>query len=165
MEQPAGTAAGPSSSKNQPLPRSTFMQSLTFRRDSKVEGGQTESPRGPLGLTNLYAPKEDAVADLIFVHGLNGGSYSTWTHGEDSSKFWPKLWLSNDVAFKDVRISTFGYSSGVDKESVLNIADFSRLLLSAIHDSPTIPREKAVSSDPCLSLTRNKTTSNLSRCR
>ena len=117
-----------------------------FRFDLR-ESDNGEAPNGPLGLSTLYQPPGNGptAADLVFVHGLNGGSSSTWTKGDVSTHFWPKQWLPSDEAFHDVRIHTFGYSSGIGKESILNIPDFSRALLSAIHDSPTIPREERVS--------------------
>lgn len=117
-----------------------------FRFDSR-DSNSREAPSGPLGLTTLYQPPGDGpvAADLVFVHGLNGGSRSTWTKGDASTHFWPKQWLPSDEAFNDVRIHTFGYSAAIIKESILNIPDFSRALLSAIHDAPTIPREEKVS--------------------
>lgn len=115
-----------------------------IRKETKPSN-QTEPPKGRFGLTTLHDPPGSApVADLIFVHGLNGGSQSTWTKGDDSN-FWPKIWLPSDDAFADIRIHTFGYHSGLSKESVLNIQDFSRSLLGAIHDAPSIPRDQKVS--------------------
>jgi hypothetical protein len=40
--------------------------------------------KGPLGLNTLHDPL-DAIADLIFVHGLGGGSQSTWTESRNGS--------------------------------------------------------------------------------
>ena len=33
---------------------------------------------------------------VIFVHGLGGHAYNTWTYGKQSDKFWP-LWLAREV--------------------------------------------------------------------
>ena len=33
------------------------------------------------------------TADLVFVHGLGGGSCSTWMNGTDAAGFWP-LWVA-----------------------------------------------------------------------
>jgi hypothetical protein len=127
--------------------RSLLNRALTLRRDSR-DTEQDEPPKGPLGLTCLYLPPTSpAIVDLIFVHGLNGGSQSTWTHGRDLSHYWPKTWLPRDEAFKDARIHTFGYSSAWGQESILDLADFSRSLLAAIHDAPEIPRTGQVSAD------------------
>lgn len=123
----------------------TFFGSI-IRRDTKSSPiDPIDSAKGDFGLTTLYnPPDEEPVADLIFVHGLNGGSHSTWTKG-DESNFWPKTWLPRDEAFKAARIHTFGYHSGLSRESVLNIQDFARAFLGAIHDAPSIPQGTKVS--------------------
>ena len=71
---------------------------------------------------------------MIFVHGLDGGSVSTGTYGKD---FWPRDWLPQDRAFHDVRIHTFGYSTGLGSQSILQVTDSADLLLKAL--SMTIP--------------------------
>ncbi|KAH9909403.1 hypothetical protein F4778DRAFT_229652 [Xylariomycetidae sp. FL2044] len=120
----------------------SFLGSI-IRKETKLSKGK-DSPKGIYGLTTLHEPPAGLpVADLIFVHGLNGGSHSTWTKGNESN-FWPSSWLPYDDAFTDVRIHTFGYHSSVSRESVLNIKDFSRSLLGAIYDSPSIPRKQHV---------------------
>lgn len=96
--------------------------------------------KGPLGLTTLFEPPSSAIADLIFVHGLGGGSRSTWTKSSDPALFWPQEWLPQDAEFQDVRIHTFGYDSNWLKESNLNIHDFAKSLLGSIHDCPRIPK-------------------------
>jgi hypothetical protein len=106
--------------------------------------GLIKSTKGPIGLTTVYNPPDDIVVDLIFVHGVNGGSQSTWTKNGDPSLFWPQEWLPKDQAFHDVRIHTFGYASAISQGSVLNIPDFARSLLYSIHDSPVILRESKV---------------------
>lgn len=110
-----------------------------IRRESRDQD-QSESPAGPLGLTTLHEPDGEVVVDLIFVHGLRGGSQSTWTKDGDPSLFWPRAWLAKDEAFRDVRIQTFGYASALSRESVLNIPDFARSLLYSIHDTSGISR-------------------------
>lgn len=124
---------------------SFFSRSL-IRRDARTEE-DSEGPKGAIGLTTLYDPGPDAVVDLIFVHGLNGGSQSTWTKNGDPSLFWLREWLPKDEAFRDVRIHTFGYASGLSRESVLNVPDFARSLLGSIHDCPNIQH----TNDVCLS--------------
>jgi hypothetical protein len=100
----------------------------------------------PLGLTTLYEPAPEAdVADLIFVHGLRGGSYKTWTKSNNASLFWPKEWLPQDEAFERSRIHSFGYDSNWGKGSTLRILDFSRALLGAMIDCPSIPHDSKVS--------------------
>ncbi|KAI1842336.1 hypothetical protein JX266_011504 [Neoarthrinium moseri] len=117
------------------------------RRDTQTSDSQESNvhAKGPLGLTTVYEPDDaNAVADLVFVHGLNGGSKSTWSKGGDASLFWPGEFLPRD-GFRDVRIHTFGYSSGVSRDSVLNIYDFARSLLAAVQDAPTMTRSPQVS--------------------
>lgn len=112
-------------------------------------GGEThkaEDTIGPLGLNTLYEPPSSASADLIFVHGLGGGSRKTWTKPNDRSTYWPKEWLPNDEAIRDVRIHSFGYDSNWGKKSNLGIHDFANALLSSILHSPSIPQDTKVCS-------------------
>lgn len=118
--------------------RSFFSRTLTKRDASR---GLIEDPKGPFGLNTLYIPIENAVADLIFVHGLGGGSRSTWTKSGDPSLYWPQEWLPNDAGFRDVRIHSFGYNSNWDKESNLNLHDFAKSLLGSMQDCPLIPKD------------------------
>lgn len=122
--------------------RSMFSRALS-RRDSNLD--VTDDLKGSLGLSTLYIPSGDAVADLVFVHGLGGGSRSTWTKSGDPSLYWPQLWLPEDVGFQDVRIHVFGYDSNWNKESTLNIHDFAKSLLNSLQDCPNIPRFSQVS--------------------
>jgi hypothetical protein len=108
-------------------------------------GGEAPSPEdklGPLGLNTLFVPADGfANADLIFVHGLGGGSQKTWTKSGDPSLFWPKEWLPVDEALQDVRIHSFGYDSDWGKRSILSIHDFANGLLNSILDCPSIPQD------------------------
>lgn len=123
----------------------SFFTRNIMRRDTTDENNSEGGPKGLIGLTTLYDPNLEVAVDLVFVHGLNGGSQSTWTKNEDQSLFWPREWLPKDYAFRDVRIHTFGYASGLNHRSVLNIPDIARSLLYSIHDSPTIARQENVS--------------------
>ena len=79
---------------------------------SRQRNETTEDIRGPLGLGDpLSIPDQEPVADIIFIHGLGGGSRKTWSYGPEQSLFWPKEWLQRDSEFKDVRIHSFGYDS------------------------------------------------------
>ena len=103
--------------------------------------------RGPLGLTPLYSPSEPVV-DLIFIHGLRGGSRKTWSKSEHPFHFWPEEWLSRDPDFRAVRIHTFGYQSdwAERRESILNIHDFAQNLLGELKDSRLLRKDADVSS-------------------
>jgi hypothetical protein len=101
---------------------------------------------GPYGLNLLYAPPVPLL-NFIFVHGLRGGSRKTWSKTSNSLSYWPKEWLPRDPAFKNVRIFSFGYNSdwGDRKDSVLNIHDFGKSLLSEIRNSTEIMEDSGVS--------------------
>lgn len=113
-------------------------RTFTSRTRRSPSREPAEDVKGPLGLTTLYDPPEHAITDLVFVHGLGGGSRSTWAKDVDS--FWPQDWLPEDDAFQQVRIHTFGYNSSWDKSSTLNIHDFAKSLLGSLYDCPQIPR-------------------------
>ncbi|KAL4767251.1 Alpha/Beta hydrolase protein [Aspergillus nidulans var. acristatus] len=51
--------------------------------------------------------------DVVFVHGLDGDSVSTWTKDET---FWPRDLLPKSPFYQDARIFTFGYN----REAFLN---------------------------------------------
>ena len=116
----------------------SFLSRTLRGRDSGSIDSSSEDGRGPLGLTTLFSPQDEVIADLIFVHGLGGGSRSTWSKSPDQSLFWPQEWLPQDTGFKDVRIHSFGYNSNWDKESTLNIHDFAKSLLGSIQDCPAM---------------------------
>ncbi|KAF3766098.1 hypothetical protein M406DRAFT_290452 [Cryphonectria parasitica EP155] len=120
--------------------KSFLSRALTRRGASGYD--EVTAPKGPLGLTTLHdpGPEHAAVADIVFVHGLNGGSHSTWSKGSKSSHFWPGTWLPLDNAFHDVRIHTFGYPSAIGTSSILNVHDFARSLLGAVKDAPSMNR-------------------------
>lgn len=125
--------------------RSFLTRTLTLHTQ-EVENGSHGS-KGPLGLTTVHdpGPHRAVVANIIFVHGLNGGSQSTWSEGNKPSNFWPKAWLSTDDVFhQDVRVHSFGYPSGLSRESILNVRDFAKSLLAAMKDSPVISRDDEV---------------------
>ncbi|KAI9781443.1 MAG: hypothetical protein M1839_006037 [Geoglossum umbratile] len=65
--------------------------------------------KGVYGLKKCHDPG-DAVADIVFVHGLTGNRESTWTD-KSSGVFWPAHLLKNDVP--KTRIVTFGYDADV----------------------------------------------------
>ena len=120
-----------------------FLSRTLTRRDTR--GHSSEDGKGPFGLNTLFDPENAAIADLVFVHGLSGGSKSTWTKSNDPSLYWPKEWLPHDPAFEEVRIHSFGYNSNWGDESILNVHDFAKALLRSMQDCPVIPRKTNVS--------------------
>lgn len=61
------------------------------------------------GLQRIHTPTETIAADVVFVHGLNGDSQTTWK-GE-SDVFWPRELLANDL--KKCSIWTYTYDSNI----------------------------------------------------
>ncbi|KAK1829368.1 hypothetical protein QBC39DRAFT_311254 [Podospora conica] len=135
----------------------SFLSRKLARRPAEGEHQtQHDDPKGPLGLTTLFEPPDPAVpvtADVVFVHGLNGGSQSTWSKDNRTSHFWPKEWLPLDDAFDGVRIHSFGYPSGLARESVLNVRDFASSLLAAVKDSPSM--NKRTNNAPLIFITHS----------
>ena len=123
--------------------RSLFGRSFT--RSGTNNRNTSGDAKGPFGLNTLFCPAKNAIADLIFVHGLRGGSRSTWTKSSNPELYWPQVWLPEDDSFRGVRIHSFGYDSNWDKESTLNIHDFAKALLGSIQDCPSIPVDSTVS--------------------
>ncbi|KAK4213297.1 het-eN, partial [Rhypophila decipiens] len=62
------------------------------------------------GLRVLYKP-QDSAGDIIFIHGLSGNSYNTWT--SHKGVYWPTQLLSLD--FPNVRVMSFGYDADVTR--------------------------------------------------
>ena len=57
---------------------------------------------------------EDRKADVIFVHGLGGDAFETWTHPDDTDAFWPK-WLGED--FPEVGVWSLGYAASPSRHA------------------------------------------------
>jgi hypothetical protein len=133
--------------------QTTGWSRLSRRRDSTRGSSDTNhDPKGPCGLSTISEMLETALADLIFVHGLGGGSRSTWTKDSDPDLFWPQEWLLQDAEFRDVRIHSFGYASDWREESILDISDFAKSLLGSIQHCPAIPKDSKVCGPPWLLL-------------
>lgn len=67
---------------------------------------------------------------IVAVHGFAGDREGTWTH-EETKKLWLKDFLHQDV--KDVRVLSFGYSTGIGtKSSIARIDDIAGALLNAV---------------------------------
>ena len=98
---------------------------------------------GDLGLNLLHEPAE-CLVDLVFVHGLRGGSRKTWSASPSIAHYWPKEWLPADPDFRHVRIHSFGYNSDwLDRrENLLDIHDFGQSLIEELQNSPQIRRDK-----------------------
>lgn len=126
---PTATSSGSASGRS-------FFNRTFSRQDLGSE--PSENIKGPIGLNTLFDPGSSATADLVFVHGLSGGSKSTWTKSGNPALYWPKEWLPQDADFQDVRIHSFGYNSDWASGSTLNVHDFSKSLLGSLHHCPAM---------------------------
>jgi len=131
---------------------STFRSSSTAEypnsRASRRESFKFEEGVGPHGLNCIYSPSEPLV-DLIFVHGLHGGSYKTWRKENQRGYFWPGEWLPKDPDFRStVRIHTFGYNADWSdfKSSQLGMNDFASYLHGEMVGSEELCRGEKVGS-------------------
>ncbi|KAK7542387.1 WD40 repeat-containing protein [Phyllosticta citribraziliensis] len=85
------------------------------------------------GLHVVHQPSDEAPLDIIFVHGLGGGSRKTWSKNHDLRRFWPGNWLPLDSDISQARILTFGYNADFSSRtpaSISNITSFAKELLS-----------------------------------
>ncbi|KAK3309763.1 uncharacterized protein B0T15DRAFT_13768 [Chaetomium strumarium] len=103
---------------------SSFLQARPSTR------GADSSAEDPLGLTVVYQPAGQRRVDIVFVHGLGGGSRRTWSYNRDPTFFWPLKFLPSNPPVDEARILTFGYNanfrpgsgSGGNKMSILDFA-------------------------------------------
>ena len=103
------------------LLRKRFTTLWSRKKSVQETGDFEEDQRGQFGLRLLHTSPEPLI-ELIFVHGLRGGSIKTWRKGEDYRLFWPKFFLPMDPDFRNASIYSFGYDSdwGSSKHSILS---------------------------------------------
>ena len=74
--------------------------------------GQEGETLGPMGLRVIYQPRAVPIVDIIFIHGLGGGSKKTWSKDpRDPTLFWPQQWLPSEPEIGKARILSFGYNA------------------------------------------------------
>ncbi|KUI53165.1 Vegetative incompatibility protein HET-E-1 [Cytospora mali] len=114
-----------------------FTSAWLKKQTANSDGDGEEGVRGPLGLRLLHHSPEPLI-DLIFVHGLRGGSVKTWRKGNDPRNFWPKFWLPVEPGLQNANIHSFGYDSdwASTKSSFLDVHDFGQSLLEEMRNSP-----------------------------
>ncbi|KIW73236.1 hypothetical protein PV04_01370 [Phialophora macrospora] len=102
-----------------PIAKDVAEDTSLVRRDTRA-----------LGLHIIHEPSAKPIADIIFVHGLGGHSYETWSHNHDIEFFWPGQWLPKDPKIGKARLFTYGYDSHVTgPDTVANITGFAKSLL------------------------------------
>ncbi|KAI9695527.1 MAG: hypothetical protein M1820_008540 [Bogoriella megaspora] len=123
------------------LPGPSFTD-LSYRlgtRSLSVEN--LEIRRGRVGLRTLNDPS-DPYLEIVFVHGLLGDSYLTWTSDNDPATFWPE-WFVEEIHFSNTRIHTFGYqepSSG-GRAPISKLRDIGVSLCSALELNTYVKRD------------------------
>ena len=85
---------------------------------------------------------EQYPVDIIAVHGLNGDSYSTWRHQNES--LWLKDFLPNSIP--GCRVFTYGYPSQVFSSSIAEVKGYAQRLLGEIKDIQNVPHQVCFSS-------------------
>ena len=104
------------------------------QQDAVVESGEDEG-HGHLGM-HVLIPKEsndEAVVDIVALHGINGHYRKTWTATPVVGK--PKIWLEDFLPeqIPNARIMSYGYNSTVQlSKSVADIGTFAEQLLHSL---------------------------------
>ena len=108
-----------------PVPDQQILHTQNFQATS----GISENLHNRYGLFQIHAPSGEAFVDVVFVHGLNGHPYDTWT-SEKSNIFWPGDLLPPIVEEEKARILVYGYDAdvtsftdGVSKDKIHNHAE------------------------------------------
>lgn len=84
--------------------------------------------KDPVGLIPVTLP-QNPVVDIIFIHGLGGSAWRSWSWDHDPRNFWPP-WLALEPELNNARIYTFGYLAGITgSSSTMNILEFAKDLL------------------------------------
>ncbi|KAI0181154.1 WD40-repeat-containing domain protein [Hypoxylon sp. FL1284] len=106
-----------------------------------------DDAHGALGLTTLHSPPPPGTvaAEIVFIHGLGGGSRKTWSYSPSPDHYWPQAWLPNDLDFAHTRIHSFGYKSdwAERQRSLLTIRDFAESLVGELKNNPNIRQSSA----------------------
>ncbi|KAL8787444.1 MAG: hypothetical protein Q9213_002221 [Squamulea squamosa] len=62
------------------------------------------------GLTEVFTPAGGSEVDVVFVHGINGHPYTTWTSAK-GKVFWPAQLLPPLVEEAKARVMVYGYDA------------------------------------------------------
>ncbi|RAL10543.1 NACHT and WD domain protein [Aspergillus homomorphus CBS 101889] len=116
----------------------------TLRKSTDIVCSPYYDYKGSFGLSLLHTVPNPAV-DLIFVHGLGGGSRQTWSKTSEPYHHWPQDWLSRDPDFSRARVHSFGYQADwlAWKTSPGRIDSFAQFLLKSIKSNLDICRSNS----------------------
>ena len=107
---------------------SQTLSSLPSGLSQQGGGSSKKGPKDPLGFIPVTSP-QNPIVDIIFIHGLGGSAWKSWSWEHDSRNFWPP-WLALEPELSNARISTFGYTAGITGSSnTMNILEFAKDLL------------------------------------
>ena len=111
-----------------------FRTKKSFENQSPPTSTEETDITNRFGLFTLVDPPQPSapVLNIIFVHGLGGSAYGTWTHQQTKS-FWPP-WLSKVNGLENARIMTFGYDSSWNKVWANNVLDIHDIAKQLVHE-------------------------------
>lgn len=69
-----------------------------------------EGSVNPIGLTEVFQPDGGSKVDIVFVHGINGHPFGTWTSEKDRT-FWPAQLLPPLIKEAKARVLVYGYDA------------------------------------------------------
>ncbi|KAL8877354.1 MAG: hypothetical protein Q9198_004615 [Flavoplaca austrocitrina] len=61
-------------------------------------------------LTEVFTPADTSAVDIVFVHGINGHPFGTWT-SENNRTFWPAELLPPFIEEAKARVLVYGYDA------------------------------------------------------
>jgi len=87
--------------------RASILEPRPLPEPKMIDFAHTEKPAFGRLLYEIFCPPEDDhLFDVVFIHGLVGDPWRTWTNPD--KVFWPKEWLVGDLS-RNARIITVGY--------------------------------------------------------
>ncbi|KAL8893330.1 MAG: hypothetical protein Q9192_005376 [Flavoplaca navasiana] len=70
------------------------------------------------GLTEVFKPADTSTVDIVFVHGINGHPYGTWT-SENDRTFWPAELLPPFIEEAKARVLVYGYDADTNNLALI----------------------------------------------
>ncbi|KAI5809545.1 Alpha/Beta hydrolase protein [Peziza echinospora] len=112
-----------------------FRRKAAYAPTSSTPANKNVTPLKNTNGITTHANPIDPEVDVIFVHGLDGGSVSTWAKNEDPRAYWPKEWLPKELELSRARIHTYGYNQD-QKRDLHSYWDYAGQFLTELVCSP-----------------------------